>query len=246
MKKSQIAFFILGGFFITNALLAELIGGKLFITPMPEFMQAFLGAFGIELENFTMSVGILPWPFVFVATDLVNEFYGRKGVRFYTFVTMGLIVYMLPLLYVANLLPTSPISPVKAEQFDQVFVTSMGIILASVVAFAISQLVDVYVFSWVRLYTGGRFLWARATGSTFISQFIDTFVISFLAFVLPGYITIEDYVKLGLVSFIYKVGVAILITPLCYAGHALIIRFLGAEEAGRLVREAHPETAQSS
>jgi uncharacterized integral membrane protein (TIGR00697 family) len=243
LKRSQIVFFILGGFFITNALLAELIGGKLFLTPMPEFLQQILLKLGVEMTSFTMSVGILPWPFVFVATDLVNEFYGRKGVRFFTFVTMGLILYMLPILYFANWLPASPISPVKSSEFHQVFVTSMGIILASVVAFAVSQLVDVFVFTRVRLLTGGRFLWARATGSTLISQFIDTFLISFLAFVLPGYLTLEDYMKLGLVSYLYKVGVAILITPLCYAGHALVTQFVGRDEAEHLVKAAHSHDA---
>lgn len=245
MKKSELVFFILGGFFITNALLAELIGGKLFETPMPDFLIGLLSAVGIEVDRFVMSVGILPWPFVFVATDLVNEFYGRKGVRFYTFITMGLILYMLPVLYVADALPTVSFSPVTGEQFHQVFATSMGIILASVVAFAISQLVDVFVFSRVRQKTGGRLLWARATGSTVVSQFVDTFVISYLAFVLPGHLSFEQFVKLGFVSYIYKVGVAIVITPLCYLGHRAVRWFLGDDEANRLVQDAHSASSKN-
>jgi len=246
MKKSQIVFFVLGGFFITNAVVAELIGGKLFLTPMPEFLQAFFSTIGLDIKDFTMSVGILPWPFVFVATDLVNEFYGRRGVRFYTFITMGLILYILPILYFSDLLPTSPISPVKADQFNQVFATSMGIILASVVAFGVSQLVDVFVFTGVRKATGAKHLWLRATGSTLVSQLVDTYVISFLAFVLPGYISFSDFLKLGTVSYLYKIGVAILVTPLCYGGHSLVKWFVGDDEAEKLVVEAHPNDPVSS
>jgi len=245
LKKSQIVFFILGGFFITNALVAELIGGKLFLTPMPEFLQTFFSALGLDLKDFTMSVGILPWPFVFVATDLVNEFYGRRGVRFYTFITMGLILYILPILYISNLLPTSPISPVKDGEFNQVFATSMGIILASVVAFGVSQVVDIFIFSGFRRRTGAKHLWLRTTGSTLVSQLVDTFVISFLAFVLPGYISFSDFLKLGAVSYIYKIGVAILVTPLCYGGHSLVNWFVGQDEAEKLIAEAHPEAART-
>lgn len=245
MKKSHIVFFILGGFFITNALVAELIGGKLFLTPMPEFLQVAFSYLGLDLKDFTMSVGILPWPFVFVATDLVNEFYGKRGVRFYTLVTMGLILYILPILYFANILPTSPISPVKDGEFNQVFATSMGIILASVVAFGLSQLVDVFVFSRLRAVTGAKRLWLRATGSTFVSQLIDTFVISFLAFVIPGYISFSDFLKLSTVSFVYKIGVAVLVTPLCYGGHSLVKWFVGEDEAEKLVLAAHPNDPKS-
>jgi len=245
LKKSHIVFFILGGFFITNALVAELIGGKLFLTPMPEFLQVAFSYLGLDLKDFTMSVGILPWPFVFVATDLVNEFYGKRGVRFYTLVTMGLILYILPILYFANILPTSPISPVKDGEFNQVFATSMGIILASVVAFGLSQLVDVFVFSRLRAVTGAKRLWLRATGSTFVSQLIDTFVISFLAFVIPGYISFSDFLKLSTVSFVYKIGVAVLVTPLCYGGHSLVKWFVGEDEAEKLVLAAHPNDPKS-
>ena len=99
MNRSQVLFFILGGFFITNALVAELIGGKIFEVDTPSWIVAMLSSLGIQENTFNVSVGILPWPIVFVATDLVNEFFGRKGVRFYTFTTIGLILYMFFHLY---------------------------------------------------------------------------------------------------------------------------------------------------
>ena len=74
--KKELVFIILAGIFITNALVAELIGGKL-----------------IYMGPFIMSVGILPWPIVFLATDLINEYYGRSGVKKLSLITASLIVY---------------------------------------------------------------------------------------------------------------------------------------------------------
>ena len=239
MSRSQILFFILGGFFITNAIVAELIGGKIFAIGMPQFLIDGLLALGIDTDKFQVSVGLLPWPIVFIATDLVNEFFGRRGVQFYTFTTIGLILYTLLILEVALRVTAVDFSPVTQDEFVSVFGQSQRIILASVVAFAVSQLLDVLVFSRVRGKTGGRHLWARATGSTIISQLIDTFIIGFLAFKLPGIFTWEQYLEVTIVSYLYKVIVAILITPLCYLGHAGMRKFLGKEEAMRLVQQAH-------
>lgn len=236
--KTQFLFFVLGGFFITNALVAELIGGKIFSVSLPSFLQTLLGWLDIHKQSVNLSVGIIPWPIVFVATDLVNEFFGRKGVRFYTFVTIGLIIYAFFILQLARVVVAADFSPVSQEQFDAVFGTSQWIIFGSLVAFAVSQLVDVLVFARLRNRTGGRHLWARATGSTVVSQLIDTFIIGFVAFYLPGTFTWEQFVQVGVVSYLYKVVVAILITPLCYVGHGLISRFLGPEEAKRLAERA--------
>lgn len=238
MKRSQTLFFILGGFFITNALVAELIGGKIFSFPMPEVLQKFFSLFSWDVDSFKVSVGIIPWPIVFVATDLVNEFFGRRGVRFYTFTTIFLILYTFFLLHFARLVPAAPFSPVSQEVFDQVFGLSQGIIFGSIVAFGVSQLVDVFVFSIIRRNTGHRHLWARATGSTIVSQFIDTFIIGYIAFKIPGLLTWSEYIEVSSVSYVYKVFVAILITPLCYIGHHLIYKFLGNVEAERLIQEA--------
>ena len=75
MTRQHIVFVVLGGFFLTNALVAEMIGGKLIYFGDPTWK---IGPFG---PGFGMSVGIIPWPVVFVTTDLVNEYFGRRGVR---------------------------------------------------------------------------------------------------------------------------------------------------------------------
>lgn len=242
-KRAQILFFILGGFFIVNAVVAELVGGKLFSIPMPDLALRFAHWIGYSGDEFVMSSGILIWPVVFIATDLVNEFFGRKGVRFYTFVTVGLIIYTFFVLYFTRSVPAVAFSPVSQEAFDAVFGTSQWIIFGSIVAFVVSQLLDVFVFHTIRTATGGHifWLWARATGSTVVSQLIDTFIVGGIGLYLPGKITLEQFIQLSVVGYIFKVGVAILSTPFCYMGHAAIEVFLGREEAQRLAEKAARE-----
>jgi len=167
--RRDVVFLVLSGVFVTNAILGEVTGGKLF-------------TFG----PFTASIGVIPWPVVFLTTDLVNEYFGREGVKKLTFMTIALIVYAFIILFAAIQVPAASFSPVNDEQFRAVFGQSLWIIVGSVTAFAASQLVDVIVFWFVRHRTGGKFLWMRATGSTAISQFIDSFVIIGIAFWLPG------------------------------------------------------------
>jgi len=169
-NRKDIIFVILAGFFITNAIVAELIGGKLV-----EF-------FGL----FTQSIGIILWPVVFVITDLINEYYGKSGVRKLTFITIGLIIYTYFILTVGINLPATSFSPVNDTAFKTVFGQSQWIIVGSIIAFLCSQLVDVYFFWVFRKMTNGKMIWFRATASTVISQLFDTFIVQFIAFVLPG------------------------------------------------------------
>lgn len=218
-------FVVLAGVFVTNALLGELIGGKL-----------------IAVGPFVMSVGVLSWPVVFLTTDLVNEYFGKAGVRRLTFVTIALILYAFVLLYAAMGVPAAPFSPVDDASFTRVFGQSLWIIAGSIIAFAVSQLVDVVVFWFFRHRTGGRRLWLRATGSTAVSQLVDTFVILAIAFWLPGKLALDEFLRLAATNYAYKLLIAVAITPLLYAAHAAIDRFLGRAEAHDLVARAAAES----
>src|SRR5512145_1206583 len=99
-SRKDAVYLVLAGFFITNAILGELTGGKLF-----------------SLGSFTMSIGVIPWPVVFIATDLINEYFGRDGVRRLTLLTIALIVYAFVVLYVAIQVPAASFSPVSDAQF---------------------------------------------------------------------------------------------------------------------------------
>lgn len=174
-----------------------------------------------------MSLGVIPWPVVFLTTDLINEYYGPPGVRRLTLITVGLILYAFVIIFVAMGIPAASISPVKDEAFNAVLGQSQWIIAGSVTAFATSQLVDVAIFWLFRNATKGRFLWLRATGSTAVSQLIDTFVVLGIGFWLPGKIQTSDFLNLAFTNYTYKFGIAIALTPLIYASHHAIERYLG-------------------
>lgn len=216
-SRRNILFTILAGFFVTNAVVGELIGGKL-----------------IQLGPFTMSIGIIPWPVVFLTTDIINEYFGKKGVRRLTLMTAGLIVYTFILLLAGMSISASGISPVRDEQFHAVFGQSMWIIVGSIIAFLSSQLIDVLVFWLIRSRTGKRMIWLRATGSTVVSQLIDTFIVTGIAFWLPGKLSFTDFINTAFTGYSAKLIIAIALTPLIYLGHALVHAYLGKEQSDEL------------
>lgn len=217
-NKREILFTILAGIFITNAVAGELIGGKL-----------------IQLGPFTMSIGIIPWPVVFLTTDLINEYYGKKGVRRLTLLTSLLIVYTFILLFIGMNIPASGISPIRDEQFIGVFGQSMWIIVGSIIAFLASQLIDVVVFWLIRKRTGHKMIWLRATGSTVVSQFIDSFIVTGIAFWLPGKLAFGDFINTAATGYSAKLIIAVLLTPLIYLGHRIIHRYLGEPESEKIM-----------
>ena len=228
-SRRDIVYLALAGFFVTNAILGELTGGKLF-----------------TLGPFTLSIGVIPWPVVFIATDLINEYFGRDGVKRLTLMTIALIVYAFVVLFLAIQVPAATFSPVSDLQFQAVFGQSLWIIVGSVAAFALSQLIDVGVFWLIRHRTGRRYLWMRATGSTVVSQFIDSIVIIGIAFWLPGKVKASEFLTVAASNYSFKLIVALGITPLLYVGHAAIDRFLGAEEANELVEQSAKASAETA
>lgn len=220
-NRKDLVFIILAGFFVTNAIVAELIGGKL---------VQFFGAF-------TQSIGIILWPIVFVLTDLINEYYGRNGVRKLTFITIGLIIYTYLLITIAINLKAVDFSPVNDSVFQMVFGQSQWIIFGSIVAFLSSQLVDVYIFWKLRNVTGKRMIWLRATGSTLVSQLIDTFVVQFIAFVLPGKWSFGDFFVNASYGYGFKILVALALIPLIYLGHFAIERYLENKDEENSIEE---------
>lgn len=226
--RSQKLFFIMGALFIADALIAEVVAPK-----------------SIMVFGRVMSSGVLMWPLVFILTDLINEYYGRNGVKFITFVGMGLIAYLFLAVSVNGWIPAEPGSWVNDAMYQRVFGSSLWIMGGSIAAFMVSQLVDVTVFHFIRRRTRSRFLWLRATGSTVVSQFIDTFVVLFIAFYLSGFKPLNETMGMAINQYVYKFGIAILATPLVYAGHYLIDRYLGDEVSHRMIA-SHTQDAMPS
>ncbi len=227
-SKRNLVYIIMAGIFITNAVVAELIGGKL-----------------IQIGPFVMSIGIIPWPIVFLTTDLINEYYGKAGVRKLSLITASLIAYAFVILLLAIKIPAAVgISTVTDEQFYAVFGQSLWIIAGSIVAFLFSQFVDVFIFWMLRDKTGGKMIWLRSTGSTVISQLIDTFVVLGIAFWLPGKMTTSVFLNAAFTGYTFKLIIAVALTPLIYVGHNVIEKYLGDEEANVIIKKAAEESLQ--
>jgi uncharacterized integral membrane protein (TIGR00697 family) len=219
-NKKDIVFLVLAGFFITNAIVAELIGGKLVM---------FFG-------TFVQSVGIVLWPVVFILTDIVNEFYGQNGVKKLSYVTLFLIAFTFLYLFICIHIPAVAFSPVSDENFKKVFGQSMYIMVGSMVAFMVSQLVDSGVFWMLRNRTGKKMIWLRSTGSTVVSQLVDTFIVQFIAFVVPGVWTFKEFLHNASYGYVFKLFAAICVIPVIYLVHYLIDRYLGEEQSEEMVQ----------
>ena len=211
-SKKDTVYVVLAGIFITNAIVAEFIGGKL-----------------IHVGAAVMIIGILPWPIVLITTDLINEYFGEKGVKKLSLITAALIAYCFVLLYVALKIPAvQGENLITDSQFTAVFGQSMWIIVGSITAFLVSQLIDVTIFHFVKNRTGNRMIWLRSTGSTVISQLFDSFIVLGIAFWMTGKMTTDVFIVSAFTGYFVKLIIAILLTPLIYLGHYLIGKYINS------------------
>lgn len=252
-KKQQQLYLILGAFFLCNALIAEFIGVKLFSAEKTfGFNPMQIHLFGHQL-SFNMTAGVLLWPLVFITSDIINEYFGKKGVRFFSYLTAGLISYAFVVVSLSmETVPADFWIEKKMENgatlnmdlaFNAVFSQGLWIIVGSLVAFLIGQLVDVTVFQALKKKTGEKAIWLRATGSTLVSQFVDSFVVLLIAFYFSKLGTADQWplalvLGVGVVNYIYKAVVAIVLTPVLYLAHYLIDRYLGKPLADEMKQEA--------
>ena len=248
-------FIVLSGFLVANTLVAEFMGVKIFsLEETFGFKPASIKLFG-DNYSFNLTCGVLLWPVVFVMTDIINEYYGRKGVRFVSWLAVILIAYgFIMLLGAMNTTSNSRwiISKQSAgienmsSAYNGIFGQGLGIIIASMTAFLIGQLIDVFVFRSIKKRTGEKHIWLRATGSTLISQFIDSFVVLIIAFYFyPKWVPnqgaawpVNQVIAIGIVNYIYKFCVAILLTPVIYLVHYRIEKYLGHDLARKMKRAA--------
>lgn len=246
-KKSQRLFMLLCGFFIANALLAEFIGVKIFsIENTINVDKINLNLFGYSL-NLDMTAGVLLWPIVFIMTDIINEYFGKKGVKIISYFTVLLIIYSFIMIYLAmkvspnEFFITSKIDqgiPNMNNAFNAIFGQGLWIIIGSLIAFLIGQFVDVYVFQKLKSITGNSKLWLRATGSTFVSQLIDSYVVLLIAFYIGSNWPLNMVLAIGTVNYLYKIFAALVLTPLLYLIHYLINSYLGNQEADKMIQLA--------
>lgn len=249
-------FIILSGILVANALIAEIIGVKIFS------LEATLGLKPADLlilgdhYSFNMTAGVLLWPVVFIMTDIINEYYGMKGVRFLSYLAAGLILFAFVIFFLAiQLTPASFFITMKSNSgvpdMDKAYQAILGqgslIIVGSLTAFLLGQLVDVFAFHKIKQVTGEKKIWLRATGSTLISQLIDSFVVLFVAFYLGPQLynpngdpvwPMGQVLAVCVINYIYKFTAAIVLTPVIYWMHGILERYLGHSTAAEMKRAA--------
>ncbi len=253
-NKLNRLFYILSGIFIANVILAELTGVKIFSLTSLFRLENWALPFGEGQKlDLNMSVGILIWPFVFILSDIVNEYFGRKGVQRISILAAILILYCSVIILVSTKLPAAAFwqelngkdpsgQPLDINYaYTLIFSQGISIIAGSITAFLLSQFVDVYTFHWIRKITGHKKLWLRATGSTVVSQLIDSYVILTVAFYIMGNWTFVQVLQVGTLQYIYKVSFAILLTPLIYLFHYIIDKFLGDQKAVEVIEKTNEE-----
>lgn len=240
-------FIFLAGFFVTNALVAEFIGVKIFALEDTLNIHPFnFNIFGQE-GALQFSAGVLLWPIVFIMTDVINEYYGKRGIRLLSFLAVGLIGYAFLMIFAAmQLTPAdwwvaqnvSKGVPDMQKAYSVILGQGLLIIMGSISAFLIAQLVDVISFHRIKEATGEKMIWLRATGSTLISQLVDSFVVLFVAFKLGPELVgnVEPWswnqlLAVATVQYTYKFMMAIILTPAIYLAHFFIDGYLGHEMA---------------
>jgi uncharacterized integral membrane protein (TIGR00697 family) len=229
-------------FFCCNALIAEAIGTKLFsLEKLLGLHPVNFSLFGQSGLSFVLTCGVLLWPLEFVITDIINEFYGPKAVRRISWTAVILISYAFLMYFLAIGIPPADVWIASSSKqgvdniqtaFSAIFGQNMRIIIGSLVAFLVSQIVDVTVFHSIKRRTGNKHLWLRATGSTLVSQLVDSYIVLFIAF--SGVFTWQQILAIGMMNYMYKFIVAIILTPLIYLIEGRIEKYVGHDTAHKM------------
>ncbi len=239
---------VLAAFFITNAIIAEFLGVKIFALESTLGMKPWNWNLFGQQGTLNFTVGNLLWPFIFILTDIINEYFGIKGVRKLSLLTVLLIGYAFLMVYLAIHMEPAAFwtgsmqeagVPDMQAAYNAIFGQGMWIIVGSMTAFLIGQLVDVVIFHRIKIFTGERRIWLRATGSTVVSQLIDSVVVLYIAFVIgPQHWSIGLWLAVATVNYCYKIAAAVILTPVLYWIHHLIDNFLGEELSAQMREEA--------
>ncbi len=233
-------------FFCCNALIAEAIGTKLFsLEKIFDTHPVNFTLFGESGLSFTLTCGVLLWPLEFVITDIVNEYYGPKAVRRLSITAVILISYAFLMYFLAIRIPPADVWLASSSKqgvdniqtsFNAIFGQNMRIIIGSIVAFLVSQIVDVTIFHKIKRMTGDKHLWLRATGSTLISQLVDSYVVLFIAF--GGIFSWQLILGIGIMNYSYKFVMALVLTPAIYYVEKRIEKYVGHDTAKKMKRAA--------
>ncbi len=244
-SRTNILWTLLATFFVANALLAEFLGVKIFSLEqslgLPPANISILG----QVFQFNLTAGVLIWPIVFITTDIINDYFGRRGVKVLSYITVAILLFSF--LVVQLVIHTSPAAfweqnfkgqlPIN-QAFNAIFGQGLWIIAGSIIAFLVGQLLDAFIFEKIKKRTSSKKIWLRATISTLFSQFIDSYLVLIIAFYYGNNFPFTWVLQVGTVNYIYKFIVAIALIPVLYLIHAIINRFIGKNQSMHLQHSA--------
>jgi len=176
----------------------------------------------ISLPFFDLVIpaGLLTYPLTFLLSDLVTEIFGAKKARYMIYIAFGMNILSIIILQLTLLIPS------YNSENDYAFKFVLGLsglrIFSSLVAYIISQLVDIQLYAWIKRYTGDRFLWLRNNGSTWISQGVDTVIVDLIY--LYGGLGMGFNLILPIMcfSYLYKAFFSVATTPFLYLSVYLV------------------------
>lgn len=151
-------------------------------------------------------------------TDIIADVHGKRLSSALVAAGVITLLFVLLLTIVSVALPAADRYPF-ADSYNDVFGSSVRIILASIISFAISQTHDVWAFHMLKEKTGGRFLWLRNNVSTIFSQLADTTLFMFIAFYGAAPMYTAGFIATLIIPYwLLKVTIALFDTPFCYIG----------------------------
>lgn len=200
-KKADALYLFLATLFITALIVCNLIANK-FVTVDPGF------------KTFILSAGVLPYPITFLVTDILSEVYGRKKTNAVVMMGFAALIFTLFILWLGSVFPSIENSPVTDELYQTAYGNSWRVIMSSMVAYIIAQLVDVRLFHFWKGLTGGKHLWLRNNASTIVSQLVDTTLVVSVLFV--GSVSYSEIGVMIRDGWMFKALVALADTPVLY------------------------------
>lgn len=226
--KRDALFLSLAGIFLTSLVLGNVIGTTKFVTlfsvEISGWMKRVVPALVRDDGVYTMSVpvGVIAYPFTFLATDLISELYGRRKAQLVVWVGFWMNVFMLLLMSLNHWLPNSAGVSGGLNLFEGVYEFMIANTIASMIAYLIAQTVDVRLFHFWKRLTKGKHLWLRNNASTTVSQLVDSTAILTILFVAGNLgediNTVGKLIILILNSYLFKFFFALFDTPLIYLG----------------------------
>lgn len=230
LSTPQKVYLWLCSFSLASLLVADVVGVKLFRVPLPFSIAGY--------DAVEHTCGMLTFPITFVLTDLVNEYFGRKAARRLTYIGVAMGLFVFAVLNIAQAMPylDKPFNVSKAS-FDAIFGSAKVMYVASLSAYLVGQLADISMFGLIKRATGEKYVWLRATGSTVVSQMLDSFVVTYLAFSLgrrlfgeadgPPPATMHEIMTIAITGYTLKFVLAIAMTPVIYAGRFIMRTWFG-------------------